>query len=151
MLWEIVIFIWHEQQRESLCSFRVGVFCYRTNVAMSLQYIGNVMNTSFATLERITNNSCLLTQWILTKKLNFFAISNIVQNSWKLFFFFEMPIGITCVCLVLQTRFVNRELEYEKNSFWVLTMFYASKKLDKFNEIKDFWFERWLFEKKGNS
>ena len=64
--------------RESRCSFRVGVFCYRTNVAMSLQYIGNVMNTSFATLERITNNSCLLTQWILTKKLNFFAIKKLL-------------------------------------------------------------------------
>ena len=64
--------------RESLCSFRVGVFCYRTNVAMSLQYIGNVMNTSFATLERITNNSCLLTQWILTKKPNFFAIKKLL-------------------------------------------------------------------------
>ena len=62
--------------RESRCSFRVGVFCYRTNVAMSLQYIGNVMNTSFATLERITNNSCLLTQWILTKKLNFLPLKS---------------------------------------------------------------------------
>ena len=27
-------------------------------------------------------------------------------------------------------------------------MVYAAKKIDKFNRINDFWFERWLFEKK---